>query len=139
MKTIFVTFISILSFLLFIPGQRLRCQLQGFNLYNEPVDISEDFRDFKNTYYLAGDLGSFDPPSGRGTIIYNRYEYSTRLAFNNMLGRFLPVPANEFPGNEYAASPELPFTVEDYENFFIPELDSNPLNSPEFSRIPSPA
>jgi alpha-D-xyloside xylohydrolase len=103
---------SILSFLLLNPFQSLKCQLQGFNLYNEPVDISEDFRDFRNTYCLAGDLGSFDPESGRGTIIYLRHEYSTRLAFNNMLGRFLPVPANEFPGNEYPASPELPFSIE---------------------------
>jgi alpha-D-xyloside xylohydrolase len=75
-------------------------------------DISVDFRDFKNTYYLSGDMASFDPGSGAGTIIYNRHEYSTRQAFNNMLGRLVPVPANEFPGNEYAASPELPFSVE---------------------------
>lgn len=96
----------------FQQGVIIRCQLQEFHLYNEPVDISPGFRDFRNTYYLAGDMGSFNPESGEGTIRYNRYEYSTRMAFNNMLGRFLPVPANEFPENEYAVSPELPFSIE---------------------------
>lgn len=81
-------------------------------LLNEVVDISGDFRDFSNTYYLADSLGSFDPESGTGTIIYNRYEYSTRQAFNNILAVLRPVAANEFPEREYAASPELPFSVE---------------------------
>ncbi|MBL7110516.1 MAG: alpha-xylosidase [Bacteroidales bacterium] len=90
----------------------LTAQLQGFGLYNEPIDISSDFSDFKNTYYLATDLESFDPATGKGIITYNRYEYVTRIAFNNMLGGLNPVQANEFPGNEYAASPALPFSVE---------------------------
>jgi len=55
------------------------------HLLNEVVDISGDFRDFSNTYYLADSLGSFDPETGKGSIVYNRYEYTTRQAFNNML------------------------------------------------------
>jgi alpha-D-xyloside xylohydrolase len=81
-------------------------------LVNEVVDISGDFRDFSNTYYLAESLGTFDPASCKGTIIYRRYEYSTRQAFNNMLATLGPVRPNEFPGREYAASPELPFSIE---------------------------
>ncbi|MGA3243496.1 MAG: alpha-xylosidase [Bacteroidota bacterium] len=81
-------------------------------LLNEPVDISGDFHDFTNTYYLADSLASFDPATGKGEIVYRRYQYSTRLAFNNMLGVLDPVPPNEFPSNEYAASPVLPFSVE---------------------------
>jgi alpha-D-xyloside xylohydrolase len=81
-------------------------------LVNEVVDISGDFRDFSNTYYLAESLGTFDPATCRGTIVYRRYEYSTRQAFNNMLAVLQPVRANEFPGREYAASPELPFSIE---------------------------
>lgn len=81
-------------------------------LVNEVVDISGDFRDFSNTYYLADSLGRFDPERGEGTIVYHRYAYSTRQAFNNMLAVLRPVVANEFPEREYAASPELPFSVE---------------------------
>ncbi len=81
-------------------------------LLNEPMDISGDFRDFSNTYYCADRLAEFDPDTGRGKIRYLRYEYATRQAFNNMLGVLVPVKANEFPGTEYAASPELPFAIE---------------------------
>ncbi|MBN1132231.1 MAG: alpha-xylosidase [Bacteroidales bacterium] len=81
-------------------------------LVNEVVDISGDFRDFSNTYYLADSLGSFDPATGQGTVVYRRYEYFTRQAFNNILAGLKPVQANEFPGREYAASPVLPFSIE---------------------------
>jgi alpha-D-xyloside xylohydrolase len=81
-------------------------------LVNEPIDISGDFHDFTNTYYFADSLGEFDPATGTGKVIYHRYEYATRQAFDNMLGSLQPVVANEFPGNEYAASPRLPFTIE---------------------------
>lgn len=87
-------------------------QLQGFGIQNEPIDISPDFKDFKNTYYLADSLASFDPATGSGNIVYKRYEYATRMAFNNMLGVLTAVEANEFPTYEYAASPELPFAIE---------------------------
>ena len=63
-----------------------RAQLQGFQLLNEPIDISPDFQDFKNTYYLASKLVSFNPETGKGKLSYERYEYFTRMAFNNMMG-----------------------------------------------------
>ncbi len=81
-------------------------------LLNEPVDISGDFRNFSNTYYLADTLGKFDPASGVGEIVYRRYEFTTRMAFDNMLAGLGEVTANEFPGIEYAASPSLPFSIE---------------------------
>ncbi len=81
-------------------------------LLNEPVDISGDFRNFSNTYYVADSLSSFDPVSGTGKIKYKRYEYFTRLAFNNMLAVLKPVPPNEFPADEYAVSPSLPFSIQ---------------------------
>lgn len=87
-------------------------QLQGTGILNEPTDISPDFTNFKNTYYLAEELASFDPETASGTIKYGRYEYSTRMAFNNMLAGLNPVNANEFPTTEYAASPELPFSIQ---------------------------
>ena len=79
---------------------------------NEPIDISGDFRNFSNTYYIADSLASFDPVTGKGKIEYKRYEYVTRLAFNNMLATLNPVPPNEFPTNEYEVSPVLPFSVQ---------------------------
>ncbi|TRZ42331.1 alpha-xylosidase [Robertkochia solimangrovi] len=86
-------------------------QLQGTNVLNEPPDISQDFESFKNTFYLADELTSFDPQTGKGTIKYLRHNLATRQAFNNMLSKLIPAEANEFPTTEYAASPELPFTI----------------------------
>ena len=81
-------------------------------LLNDPIDVSGDFRDFSNLYYLADRLTAFDPATGTGKITWQRSEYFTRQAFNNMLAVIKPVTPNEFPENEYAANPSLPFSVE---------------------------
>ena len=66
-------------------------------LLNEPVDVSGDFRDFTNLYYLADKLADFDPATGTGEITWQRAEYFTRQAFDNMLAVIKPVEPNEFP------------------------------------------
>jgi len=63
-------------------------------LLNEPMDVSGDFRNFSNTYYVADSLAAFDPNTGKGELKYRRYEYFTRQAFNNMLGALQPDPHN---------------------------------------------
>ncbi|MBC8081778.1 MAG: alpha-xylosidase [Hymenobacter sp.] len=87
-------------------------QLQNLKLLNEPVDISDDFASFTNTYYLADSLASFDPATGRGELRYRRYGYRTRLGFDNILGGLEPAKPDEFPTTEYAPAPTLPFSVE---------------------------
>ena len=81
-------------------------------LLNDPVDVSGDFRDFSDLYYLADKLADFDPATGTGKITWQRAQYITRQAFNNMLAVVKPVAPNEFPENEYAANPTLPFSLE---------------------------
>jgi alpha-D-xyloside xylohydrolase len=103
--------ITILIGVLFC-GVALRAQIQNTGMLNEPLDISPDFYNFKNTYYFADELSEFDPKSGSGKITYKRYEYATRVAFNNMLSVLRPVNANEFPTGEYEESPNLPFFIE---------------------------
>jgi len=104
-------------FLLLIAGFILSnfksfAQLQNTNVLNEPPDISKSFENYKNTYYLADELTSFNSETGQGTIKYLRYNFATRQAFNNMLSKLYPAEANEFPTTEYAVSPELPFSIE---------------------------
>ncbi len=81
-------------------------------LLNEPVDISPDFYDFTNLYYLADRLSSFDPATGTGKITWQRAQYITRQAFDHMASGINPVGPNEFPSNEYEANPMLPFSIE---------------------------
>ena len=54
-------------------------------LLNDPIDVSGDFRDFSDLYYLADRLAAFDPATGTGKITWQRSEYFTRQAFDNML------------------------------------------------------
>lgn len=102
----------ILLFLILLTSYFSSAQLQKSNVLNEPPDISTDFEDYKNTFYLADELASFDPETGKGTVKYLRHNYTTQQAFNNMLSRLTPANANEFPATEYAASPEFPFAIE---------------------------
>ncbi len=97
---------------LFIGISSINAQIQNQGLVNEPIDISADFHNFKNTYFFADSLSSFDAKTAEGTINYKRYEYKTRYAFNNMLGVLRPVMENEFPTGEYAATPDLSFSLD---------------------------
>jgi alpha-D-xyloside xylohydrolase len=81
-------------------------------LLNDPVDVSGDFRDFSSFYYLADQLTDFDPTTHKGHIIYQRSRYSVRHAFDNDLTKIESVPGNEFPDNQYAANPTLPFSID---------------------------
>mgnify|MGYP001548588475 FL=1 len=90
----------------------LQTAAAGRALLNEPVDISGDFRDFANTYFLADKISEFNPATGEGKIEWQRAQYVTRQAFDNMLAVVQPVKPNEFPATEYAANPSLPFSIQ---------------------------
>ncbi len=81
-------------------------------LQNEPLDISGDYRNLVNSYYIADSLSSFDPVSGKGRLTFKRYEYFTRQAFDNTLAVLRQTRPIDFPEGEYAVSPDLPFSLE---------------------------
>ncbi len=85
---------------------------QTARLLNEPLDISGDFQDFTNVYFLADSLDGFDPATGAGKVKYQRNMRTTAHAFDNTLPAVKASPGNEFPEIEYAADPSLPFSVE---------------------------
>jgi alpha-D-xyloside xylohydrolase len=76
------------------------------------VDVSGDFHDYKNTYFLADRLESFDPASGRGAITWQRHHLYPRIAFDNMVPTLLPFEGITFPAGEYAVDPSLAFSIE---------------------------
>ena len=78
----------------------------GLPLLNEPVDVSGDFRDFSNLYYLADRVVQFDPATASGKICWRRAQYQTRQAFDNMLAVIRPVAPNEFPERRIRAGPD---------------------------------
>lgn len=82
------------------------------SLMNEPVDLSRDFKDYLNTYFLADSLAAFDPQTGVGTVKWRRARYTPAHAFNFTQHALQPTRQNEFPAAEYAADPVLPFSLE---------------------------
>lgn len=81
-------------------------------LMNNPVDLSPDFRDYLNTYFLADSLAAFDPQTGAGAVKWRRARYTPAHAFDYTQHALQRTRQNEFPASEYAADPVLPFALE---------------------------
>ena len=77
-----------------------------------PKDVSTDFNDLSNTYFLADSLVSFDKAKGEGTVQWKRYRLSPRQAFN--LNGYWPVRMQmlDFPDAAYDNDPELRLSIE---------------------------
>jgi alpha-D-xyloside xylohydrolase len=81
-------------------------------LLSDLVDVSADFREYRNTYFLADKLASFDPATGHGTIVWTRNQLYPRIAFPNMENVLRPFAGMTFPDGEYAVNPVLPFSIQ---------------------------
>ena len=85
---------------------------QSPSLMADQLDVSPDFRDFKNSYYVADSLASFTPESASGKIKWVRHARYPRLAFNYIEGVLRPFGGVIFPENEYDTDPVLPFSIQ---------------------------
>jgi alpha-D-xyloside xylohydrolase len=81
-------------------------------LLSDPVDISSDFHEYSNTYFLADRLAAFDPVKGEGAVLWRRNELVPRIAFDNMEPVLRPFGGVTFPEGEYAVDPSLPFSIQ---------------------------
>lgn len=81
------------------------------NLQSQAVDVSTDFTDLANTYFLADSLAKFDTGTGTGSVKWRRYRLSPRQAFN--LNGTWPVELKmlDFPDATYDNDPELKMQV----------------------------
>ena len=75
-------------------------------------DMSTDFYDLSNTYFLADSLVSFDAQKAEGLVQWKRYRMSPRQAFN--LNGFWPVRMQmlDFPDAAYENDPALRLSIE---------------------------
>ena len=75
-------------------------------------DMSTDFYDLSNTYFLADSLVSFDSSKGEGLVQWKRYRLSPRQAFN--LNGYWPVRMQmlDFPDAAYENDPALKIKIE---------------------------
>ena len=95
----------------FMAGLTVSAQLQtnaGVEyLQNIQKDMSTDFSDLSNTYFLADSLSSFDVAKAEGMVNWKRYRLSPRQAFN--LNGYWPVRMRmlDFPDTQYDNDPNL--------------------------------
>ena len=77
-----------------------------------PKDVSTDFSDLSNTYFLADSVVSFDAKKGEGLVQWKRYRMSPRQAFN--LNGYWPVRMQmlDFPDAAYENDPALKIKID---------------------------
>lgn len=80
-------------------------------LMNAQKDMSTDFYDLSNTYFLSDSLSSFDVSKGIGKVNWKRYRLSPRQAFNT--NGYWPVRMQmlDFPDAAYENDPDLKMQV----------------------------
>ena len=92
-----------------------RAQLKTNNgieyLQCQAPDVSGDFCDLANTYFLADSLAGFDLGQGEGMVNWKRYRLSPRQAFN--LNGYWPVRMKmlDFPDTQYDNDPNLKIKI----------------------------
>ena len=115
--------------------QYLQCQA---------TDMSGEFSDLSNTYFLADSLAGFDLNKGEGLLNWKRYRLVPRQAFN--LNGYWPVRMKmlDFPDTQYDNDPNLRIKVQKIDNRTLrvtiftspiePKMDdaNDPMFSPEF-------
>ncbi|MCH5248147.1 MAG: alpha-xylosidase [Muribaculaceae bacterium] len=74
-------------------------------------DMSADFNDLSNIYFLADSLAEFDISSGEGKILWKRHQLMTRQAFNTNTFLLQPLKSLDFPDTAYPQDPELDFSI----------------------------
>ena len=109
MKKIALLFLAILSG---IPGfPEITTVNNHPYLLSMSKDMSADFNDMSNTYFLADSLSSFDISNGKGKILWKRNQLMPRQAFNTNTYLLQPLKSLDFPDTAYPQDPELDFSI----------------------------
>lgn len=77
----------------------------------DPPDVSQDFQNMENVYFVGSKVENFDTKSGSGNLVWDRYLKSTTLSFNKIDVALSKGKGSEFPGTEYDENPSLPFSI----------------------------
>jgi len=83
----------------------------AFQFLNQPVDVSRDFANLQNDYFIARRAVEFDPASKSGKIEWKRFKLKPHLMFNQFQIPFAEIESREFPPNAYQENPVLPFSI----------------------------
>jgi alpha-D-xyloside xylohydrolase len=85
-----------------------------YNLLNHPVDVSKEFSNLENTIFLPEKLDRFNAVKAEGDIIFGRYAYKVRMAFNQEGINLITNPPWEFPAEYGGEKDPFPFSITFY-------------------------
>lgn len=80
-------------------------------LLNTPVDISDDFYQLQNEYYVAGEVTGFEAAKGEGTIQWNYHRWVPDWSFNKMGKHLKKFTETEVFWKKYDVDPKLRFSI----------------------------
>lgn len=81
-------------------------------LLSQSADMSQDFSDLSNTYFLADSVTSFNTATGTGTLEWKRHQLMPRQAFNANTYLLQPLKSLDFPDTAYDQDPNLSFDID---------------------------
>ncbi len=106
---------TILTLSMLVLSCAVEAQLKTNNgieyLQGQAPDVSGDFSDLANTYFLADSIAGFNVSTGEGLLNWKRYRLAPRQAFN--LNGYWPVRMRmlDFPDTQYDNDPDLRIKV----------------------------
>lgn len=98
-------------FALFCLSCAVECGGVFAQVLGDPPDISRDFREMENVYFVGSRLTDFDAARGSGNLVWDRYLRGATLSFNKIDVGLTRGKGTEFPGTEYDENPALPFSI----------------------------
>lgn len=81
-------------------------------ILGDPLDSSQEFSKFENTYFVGDHVVSFDPATGSGVLEWKRFGRRASYSFNKMDRPLNPDKQNEEFPTEYDANPQTPFVLD---------------------------
>ncbi len=85
-----------------------------YTLLNHPVDVSRGFSNLESTMFLPEKISRFDAAKASGDILWGRYAYKVRMAFNQESINLITNPLWEFPAEYGSEKQPYPFSITFY-------------------------
>ena len=84
---------------------------QQHKFLNHPLDITDDFYELENEYFVSGEVKAFDAKKGEGTIQWNYHRWQMDWFFNKIDMHLQKVSQKEAPFQDYESHPVCKFSL----------------------------
>ena len=84
---------------------------QQHKFLNHPLDITDDFYELENEYFVSGEVKAFDAKKGEGKIQWNYHRWQMDWFFNKIDMHLQKVSQKEAPFQDYESHPVCKFSL----------------------------